>query len=256
LEKSSIYDDGELHVKTDNKIFFDIGKNNLVALKNVSNVKTVDLNGSTSITGSLGVSQGAVITDSITASNHYINNITSTTEGFAMSNATSFSNDATNKIRIFNNNSSSYFDFASSGDSKLHWRYGSTLNNEFLTFNGSDKRVGINKSSPTYALDVNGDINISNLTSKLLFNGGASSIYDNLQLHIQTDDNMYFDIGTTNIIYVNGSNVNINKSIVLPVGQSISWGSNYSKLYDDGDLHVMTDDNMYFDINNTNIISI
>jgi hypothetical protein len=59
-----------------------------------------------------------------------------------MSNTSTFSNDATNKIRIFNNDSSSYFDFASQGDSKLHWRYGSS-SIEFLTFNGSNGDVTV-----------------------------------------------------------------------------------------------------------------
>ena len=83
-------------------------------------------------------------------------------------------------------------------------------------------RIGINKTNPSYALDVNGDINISNLTSKILFNSGGSSIYDDLQLHIKTDDNMYFDIGDNNIIYVNGSSVNINKPTTITGATTLS----------------------------------
>ena len=67
---------------------------------------------------------------------------------------------------------------------------------------------------------------------------------------------MYFDIGPNTIIYVSSGIVNINKNVNLPVGQSISWGSNYSRIYDDSQLHIYTDDNMYFDIGASNAITL
>lgn len=49
-----------------------------------------------------------------------------------------------------------------------------------------------------------------------LTSDGTSSIYDDAQLHIKTDDNMYFDIGTTNIVYVNNNNVEMKKTLICP----------------------------------------
>lgn len=273
---SKIYDNADLHIQTDDNMWFDIGTTNptnimKITTNLVSITKPITVTGSVTVsenviaTGSLSCSNitasGSITGASVTANNYYINNINTGTTGFAMSNGSSFSDTASNKIRILNNNSSSYFDFTSSSDAKLHWRYGSTTA-EFLTFDGFNGRVGINKTSPAYALDVNGDINISNLTSKILFNSGASSIYDDLQLHIKTDDNMYFDIGATNIMYVNSSSVDIKKklnlteSLTLPVGKTISWGANESKIYDDGVLHVASDDRIWFDIKTSNAITL
>ena len=124
-------------------------------------------------------------------------------------------------------------------------------------------KVGISNSSPTYNLDVNGDINytgnirsngtivnfsqwtsdtnginfnitdknlglgeVSNATYKLNVKGkiyassgyflpNNSSIYDDAQLHITTDDNMYFDIGVNTKIHINSSEINIYNNTIL-----------------------------------------
>jgi hypothetical protein len=51
--------------------------------------------------------------------------------------------------------------------------------------------VGINNSSPAYKLDINGDMNLSS-GSKLRFRGSGSKIYDDAELRICTDNDMYF----------------------------------------------------------------
>lgn len=109
---------------------------------NLTTINDVSFNGNLFVGGSLSgtslsTGTGTITGGAITGSNYYINNITGSTIGFAMSNESSFSNNATNFVRISNSNASSYYDFASSSDSNLKWRYGSA-NTTVLTLNGSN----------------------------------------------------------------------------------------------------------------------
>jgi hypothetical protein len=84
--------------------------------------------------------------------------------------------------------------------------YLNTSGNSYL--NGGN--VGIGTTSPGYKLDVTGDVQFSG--------------------------NMY----------KSGSSAT-NSGINLPTsGAGITWGSNASRIYDDGDLRITTDDNMHF----------
>jgi hypothetical protein len=67
---------------------------------------------------------------------------------------------------------------------------------------------GINASSYTTA----GDINLTGTLGGINFRG-ASKIYDNAHLHINTDDNMYFDIGTTNKLLLTSTAATFNVNI-------------------------------------------
>ena len=153
------------NVYTNNVVYDCISFNANVGILNDTPTCQLDVNGR--IKGINFTASESITGASVTASNHYINNINSGTNGFAMSNNSSYSDAASNKMRILNNNSTSYFDFASSSDAKLHWRYGS-INAEFLTFDGSYGRVGINEPIPACALDVQGSINC---TGSVMVNG-------------------------------------------------------------------------------------
>jgi hypothetical protein len=68
---------------------------------------------------------------------------------------------------------------------------------------------GINASSYTTA----GDINLTGTLGGIKFNGTGSKIYDNEHLHINTDNNMYFDIGTTNKLLLTSTTATFNVNI-------------------------------------------
>jgi hypothetical protein len=75
---------------------------------------------------------------------------------------------------------------------------------------GAPSSVGINTTSPAQTLDVNGTARINN--------------------------NLMFSSASNN-----------NSGINLPtVGYGIHWGDGYSRIYDDGNLHICTDDTIHF----------
>jgi hypothetical protein len=75
--------------------------------------------------------------------------------------------------------------------------------------------VGINTTSPAQTLDVNGTARINN--------------------------NLMFSSASNNNLGINFPNT----------GYGIHWGSGYSRIYDDSDLHICTDDTMYFHTGST-----
>ena len=80
---------------------------------------------------------------------------------------------------------------------------------------GAPSSVGINTTSPAQTLDVNGTARINN---NLMFSGASNN----------------------------------NLGINFPnTGYGIHWGDGYSRIYDDGNLHICTDDIMYFHTGST-----
>ena len=88
---------------------------------------------------------------------------------------------------------------------------------------GSNGNVGIGTTSPIYLLDVNGSARIS---GNLLMNNAPSVT-------------LFTDTST---------NINSNSStIFFPTGAAgLCWGSGYSRIIDNNDLCICTDDNMHF----------
>ena len=90
-------------------------------------------------------------------------------------------------------------------------------------------------------------------TAAISWGNNFSNIYDNGDLHINTDDNLYISAPT--LLSITSNTVTINGNINLPIGgitfptqsstAAISWGNNFSNIYDNGDLHINTDDNLY-----------
>jgi hypothetical protein len=92
---------------------------------------------------------------------------------------------------------------------------GTSPDNRFIIRSGESSMYtnftvsgGINASSYTTA----GDINLTGTLGGINFRG-ASNIYDNAHLHINTDDNMYFDIGTTNKLLLTSTAATFNVEI-------------------------------------------
>ena len=213
VNPSKIYNNTYLYFETDDIMYFRCGGAGISTLKDILVLTNAANTGLTycnvygifqvvgkptylancHVYGTLDVSGGDI----------FINNITSTTYGFAMSTGSSYSDDDTNKLRLFNNKSTTYIDFASSSDNKLHWRHGTPVT-EYLTFDGSNQRVGVGITSPTCALDVSGSCKVSGTltcngdtlinTNKLYFTT-TSKIYNNTYLYFETDDIMYFRCG-------------------------------------------------------------
>ena len=145
---------------------------------------------------------------------------------------------------------------------------GGTFGNVYVT----GGNVGVNNTSPGYALDVSG----TTRADRLVVPRGAgiewdsagvvSSIYDDTNLHIRTDDILYFDIGTTAKLQVTPDAVSFSAPIDAPGGAlgslnvlrdplgGIIWDSEVSgvsRIYDDTNLRIFTDDTVYFNIGNT-----
>jgi hypothetical protein len=125
-----------------------------------------------------------------------------------------------------------------------------------MTLDGTNKRLGIGTRSPAYRLDVNGDA----LARGWLRTTGATGFYnDTYGRGIYANDTTWvrtypdrsaflcgtlncYDITTNNNAIAMGSGtINFNNN-----GAGLNWGSNFSQIYDDGDLRIKTDDNMRF----------
>lgn len=79
-------------------------------------------------------------------------------------------------------------------------------------------------------------------TKTIDFNKGASKIYDNFNLHVATDDNIYLDAPKRVYIQKNAQ-----------IGDALEFYNTSSKaykgtrIYDNGQLHIVTDDHLYLD---------
>jgi hypothetical protein len=114
--------------------------------------------------------------------------------------------------------------------------------------------VGIGTSSPVYKLDVNGSI----ICSDWFRSSGATGwfnqtyskgIYANDATWVRTyPDRSAFLCGTLNCndITTNDNAIGMGSGTInfTNNGAGLNWGSNFSQIYDDGDLRIKTDDNM------------
>lgn len=114
-------------------------------------------------------------------------------------------------------------------------------------------------------LDVQGAITVDDLVKfdsgsirTLDFGKGSSSIYDNGDLHVKTDDLLYLDSPTVSV----GGRLDVSKDLyahypIYAMGNLIQFGGNatatldfnrgQSKIYDNGNLTLKTDDNLVVD---------
>jgi hypothetical protein len=129
--------------------------------------------------------------------------------------------------------------------------YNTTIgNSQVLTIDGS-RNVGIRTTAPTATLDVNGtidattytgsNVSVTNITVGTLRTTTlitASNLASN-NITVGNFRATSISMGTNIINFGTGTNIGLN------------WGSGFSRIYDDGQLHIYTDDNMYFDIGGT-----
>ncbi|MGZ6004916.1 MAG: hypothetical protein ACXWLH_02080 [Candidatus Saccharimonadales bacterium] len=91
-------------------------------------------------------------------------------------------------------------------------------------------------------------------TNTIDFNKGASKIYDNGNLHLATDDNLYLDAINTYI------KTNAQLGGTLKVVNTATHSYTGSRIYDNGQLHIATDDHMYLDapsdVNVSNVLNV
>jgi hypothetical protein len=123
-----------------------------------------------------------------------------------------------------------------------------------LALQGYGGNVGIGTSNPSFKLDVNGSI----ICSDWLRSSGATGwynqtygkgIYANDTTWVRTfPDRSSFLCGTLNCndITTNNNNIGMGSGTIQFTnnGAGLNWGSNFSQIYDDGDLRIKTDDNM------------
>ena len=152
---------------------------------------------------------------------------------------------ASNKRLVFNNNGNVGNIFA--------YDYGApAVQNLALQLPGGN--VGIGTSNPSFKLDVNGSI----ICSDWVRSSGATGwynqtyfkgIYANDTTWVRTyPDRASFLCGTLNCndITTNNNNIGVGSGTInfTNNGGGLNWGSNFSQIYDDGDLRIKTDDNM------------
>ena len=143
-----------------------------------------------------------------------------------------------------------------------------------LNVGGSITGGAITGTGATIGTSTRGIIYIGDSTNGLLLQKDTTDVYIR---NLQTSGNLYLGTQSTNSVRINAEGlkitsttssssittgalvvsggVGISGNLYLPhdTGQSngIVWGVNFSKIYDNGDLHIYTDDNMHFDISAT-----
>ena len=213
---SRIYDNGQLHIWTDDNMYFDvggastsgstcmyIGSSGNVGINTTAPQYTLDVNGTSriSITGS--GTNGALL---LSGSDFY---------GHTLYIASS----ALQKRLTFDHNGTTGNIFS--------YDYGSGIYQN-LCLQGFGGNVGINNTAPNYNLDVNGSLNSSSLNSTNL-----TSINTTLSSTVFTGN-----------LYPHNNVINFDSS-----GGAVNWGAGpYSSIYDNANLHIWTYNNMYFDV--------
>lgn len=113
-------------------------------------------------------------------------------------------------------------------------------------------RLGVGISNPGYKLDVSGDINFTGTLYKnnVPFSSGGSSQFTSSGASIYiTGSNV--GIGTTTPSYplhVVGETYVSSNLCFQNNGSGLYWGLGYSRIVDNGDLRICTDDNIHFQI--------
>ena len=131
----------------------------------------------------------------------------------------------------------------------------------------SSGNVGIGTTSPGYRLDVNGDIRAIGSWLRTTGQTGfyndtyGKGIYVNDGTWVKTyPDRSAFLCGTLNCtdIYTNNNGIAIGNGTINfnSTGAGLNWGSNYSQIYDDGDLRIKTDDIMHFFCSGSEVITL
>jgi hypothetical protein len=166
-----------------------------------------------------------------------------------------------------------YLNFASNG---FHIRNQASNTVMFMTSTGN---VGIGISNPSYTLDVTGTARITTgiTTGGLEVTGSGLVDTPNLTVttaatisslnvttfnptnvsttNITATSLLATNANTTNITVTSLLATNITSAGVIRFGNNatsgISFGNNFSRIYDDGQLRLYTDDNMYFYTTNT-----
>ena len=101
-------------------------------------------------------------------------------------------------------------------------------NNTIANIFTTGGNVGIGTTSPIYTLDVTGTCDVStSITTAALFSTNITS---------------------TNIV---GTNMTAGTLRFNNNGSGLIWGTNFSRIYDDGHLRIVTDDNLFFHTTNT-----
>jgi hypothetical protein len=93
-------------------------------------------------------------------------------------------------------------------------------------------------------------INFKNDGTGISWGSNYSKIYDDGTLHIDTDDKMNISAPVSLNISAPNTTISGNTKFNGPLafdnnGTGLVWGNNYSKIYDDGILHINTDDSLY-----------
>ena len=157
--------------------------------------------------------------------------------------------------------------------------YEQSWNSKPLVINGQGNNVGIG-TTPSYKLDVAGDINTNTgftisgaaTSGNYLRGNGSNFVSSTIQASdIPAGNGNYIQNTTTqqasSNFNISGTGIiggNLGMAVASPGykitfntdGSGLGWSnSGYSRIFDNGDLHIQTDDNMWFDgITGTNIL--
>jgi len=130
----------------------------------------------------------------------------------------------------------------------------------------SSGNVGIANASPSYKLDISGSV----YCTDWFRSGGATGWYNQTYgkgVYVKDStwvrtypDGSAFACGTLNCndITTNNNDIAMGSGTInfSSNGAGLNWGSNYSQIYDNGDLNIKTDDNMHFFSGSSEIFTI